>query len=300
MSSKQRKLGMGQGLKAVLGNVANLTPRPELNTQQSSNRYVSLADIVPNPEQPRKHFDEEKLQELSANIAVLGILTPLTLRKLPSGTYQIIAGERRFRAAKMAGLKQVPAFVMEVNEDLHSLELAIVENLQREDLNPIELAHSFQHLLEEYNYTHEKLSERLSKSRATITNVLRLLKLPPQIQALLRDRQITEGHARAILALDQEEKQMQVCEQILSENLSVRATEQLCNTLKNQSQLDNSIPQTINKAQTKVFLDYDDKLSAYFQSKVQLRGNNERGKIIIEYNSASQLKELLAQWGINV
>lgn len=300
MSSKQRKLGMGQGLKAVLGNVANLTPRPELNAQQASNRYVSLADIVPNPEQPRKHFDEEKLQELSANIAVLGILTPLTLRKLPSGTYQIIAGERRFRAAKMAGLKQVPAFVMEVNEDLHSLELAIVENLQREDLNPIELAHSFQHLLEEYNYTHEKLSERLSKSRATITNVLRLLKLPPQIQALLRDRQITEGHARAILALDQEEKQMQVCEQILSENLSVRATEQLCNTLKNQSQLDNSIPQTINKAQTKVFLDYDDKLSAYFQSKVQLRGNNERGKIIIEYNSASQLKELLAQWGIDV
>lgn len=300
MSSKQRKLGMGQGLKAVLGNVANLTPRPELNTQQSSNRYVSLADIVPNPEQPRKHFDEEKLQELSANIAVLGILTPLTLRKLPSGIYQIIAGERRFRAAKMAGLKQVPAFVMEVNEDLHSLELAIVENLQREDLNPIELAHSFQHLLEEYNYTHEKLSERLSKSRATITNVLRLLKLPPQIQALLRDRQITEGHARAILALDQEEKQMQVCEQILSENLSVRATEQLCNTLKNQSQLDNSTSKTINKAQTKVFLDYDDKLSAYFQSKVQLKGNNERGKIIIEYNSASQLKELLSQWGIDV
>lgn len=295
MRSKQRKIEMGKGLSTVLGKVTNLTPRAT-SSEQPANCYVALSDIEPNPNQPRKVFDAADLQELADSIATLGLLTPLTLRKLPSGSYQIIAGERRFRAAKQAGLKQVPAFVLEVKEDLHSLELAIVENLQRVDLNPIELAHSFEHLLQEYNYTHEKLSERLSKSRASISNTLRLLKLPPEIQLALRDGKITEGHARAILSLDKQDMQIQVCQGIIAQNLSVRATEQWCSSLKQSA---SNIPKAKAGRGKSEFEGWNRQLSTHFSTKAYVKGRGDKGQIIIEYQSPTQLKQLLAQWGIN-
>lgn len=294
MSSKQRKISMGKGLSTVLGNVANLTSNPVT----TPNHYVPLSAIMPNPDQPRKHFDDTELQELADSIATLGILTPLTLRRLVKDRYQIIAGERRFRAAQKAGLKEVPAFIMDINEDLHSLELAIVENLQRVDLNPIELAHSFAHLLNEYNYTHEKLAERMSKPRSSITNTLRLLKLPPAIQVSLRDGEISEGHARAILSIDDIPTQLKICQQIIAQDLTVRATEQLCKSIKLKKS--EGTPIYKNKLQSSKVNKFNERLTNHLGIKTYLKERNGRGKLIIEYQSQAELDYLLKKWGIDL
>lgn len=299
-SNKQRKINMGKGLSTVLGNVSNFNAK--IGNSVVSNNYVPLNSIIPNPDQPRKHFDDAELKELTDSIATLGLLSPLTLRKIAQDRYQIIAGERRFRAAKQAGLTEVPAFIMNVNEELHGLELAIVENLQRVDLNPIELAHSFDHLIHEYKYTHEKLAERMSKPRSTITNVLRLLKLPAKIQLALRDGKISEGHARAILSLEDDVKnQLMVCERIIMQKMNVRATEQLCKSIKlqtnNPKHEKNGIEDKFENQQISMF---NQKLSNHLGTKTYLKDHKGRGQIIIEYNSQSQLNDLLTKWGIEI
>ncbi|MDE6027039.1 MAG: ParB/RepB/Spo0J family partition protein, partial [Muribaculaceae bacterium] len=186
---------------------------------------IEIGRISPNPDQPRRTFDEESLEELATSIRELGVVQPLTLRLSDNGDYQIIAGERRWRAAKMAGLESVPAYVRTVS-DSEMTEMALIENIQREDLNAIEVALGFKKLIDSYNLTQERLSERLGKKRATIANHLRLLRLPAEIQLGLRDRKLDMGHARAILAIADPKMQLKVYQRILKEGLSVRAVEE--------------------------------------------------------------------------
>lgn len=218
MATKRNALGRGLDSLISMGDVQT--------GGSSAISEIEVARIVPNPDQPRRTFDEETLAELAASIAELGVVQPLTLRLADDGDYQIIAGERRWRAARIAGLRTVPAYVRTVS-DSEMTEMALIENIQREDLNAIEVALGFKKLIDTYHLTQERLSERLGKKRATIANHLRLLRLPAEIQLGLRDRKLDMGHARAILAIDDPKIQLRVYKRILKEGLSVRAVEEL-------------------------------------------------------------------------
>ena len=228
MSAKGKGFGLGSGLGALL---------PDANEEVEKISAVSeieIADIEANPWQPRSEFDQEQLEELSASIKEVGIIQPLTLRQLPNGKYQIVSGERRYRASKMAGLVKVPAYVREVNDDA-MLQYALIENIQRADLNPLEEAISYQRLIDECNLTQEQLAEKVSKKRSTVTNFLRLLKLPAEIQAGLRERQISMGHARALLSIDDQQTQLMLYQQTLEYGYSVRRVEDLVREYNEQS-----------------------------------------------------------------
>ena len=226
--AKRNALGRGLDSLISLG---------DIQTEGSSAiSDIDLDRISPNPDQPRRSFDEEALNELAASIRELGVVQPLTLRLLDDGDYQIIAGERRWRAAKMAGLDSVPAYVRTAS-DSELTEMALIEKIQREDLNAIEVALCFRKLIDTYNLTQERLSERIGKKRATIANHLRLLKLPAEIQLGLRDRKLDMGHARAILAIEDPKIQLKVYKRILDEGLSVRAVEQM---IRQMAEKDNS------------------------------------------------------------
>ncbi|MDE6175991.1 MAG: ParB/RepB/Spo0J family partition protein, partial [Paramuribaculum sp.] len=214
MSSIKRN-ALGRGLDSLI----SMDDTPARGT--SAINEVELAAISPNPEQPRLDFDESTLEELAASIRELGIIQPLSLRKTGENSYQIIAGERRYRAAKIAGLTSVPAYVRSANE-AELTEMALIENIQREDLNAIEIALTFKKLIEQYDLTQERLSERIGKKRATIANFLRLLRLPAEVQLGLRDHRLDMGHARALLSLDNPQQQLKLYERIVKEGLSVR------------------------------------------------------------------------------
>ena len=243
----------------------------------SAIQELNLADIRPNPFQPRTEFDEEALSELAASIKAIGIVQPITVRAVEEGKYEIIAGERRFRASKLAGLSTIPAYIRKTEDD-SLLELALIENIQREDLNAIEVAISYQRLIDECNLTQDGLSERVGKKRATIANYLRLLKLPAQIQLAVRDKKISMGHARAILGVEDPDTQLMIFEQILEYDFSVRKVEEK--------------PKKSNEIGD--YIELQKHLSRRFDTKVELKRNESgKGKIIIGFKSDAELEKII-------
>ena len=281
MIPKRNALGRGLDSLISLG---------EVRTDGSSAiSEIDTARIVPNPDQPRRTFSEESLDELATSIRELGIVQPLTLRLTDSGNYQIIAGERRWRAATRAGLTSVPAYVRTAS-DSEMTEMALIENIQREDLNAIEVALGFKKLIDSYSLTQERLSERLGKKRATIANHLRLLKLPAEIQLGLRDRLIDMGHARAILAVADPKDQLKLYKRILKEGLSVRAVERLAR----ESADNKKEPKTEQPAPADIHSGFAEQLSQRFNTPVKFTRNaSGRGSITIKFASDDELHRLI-------
>ena len=254
----------------------------------TSIKEIELSQIIPNPFQPRSEFDRQKLQELADSIKQLGVIQPITVKKISVGRYQIISGERRFRASGIAGLSTIPAYVKEVDED-SMLEMALVENIQREDLDAIDIAISFQRLIDECHLTQEALSPRVGKNRATIANYLRLLKLPPKIQMAIKSGALTMGHAKAILSLDKEDAQLRLAERVVSEGLSVRETEVLVQkpaaTPKKEAQPSVAVPQAAQSV--------GDIFGKYFSGKISVKPKRNGGDIVLHYKNLEQLNVLL-------
>ena len=278
MASPNRH-GLGRGLGALLPS----TPSAEVPLEGAGIQEIPLRDIAPNPRQPRKDFDINALNDLAGSLKKSGVIQPVVVRKLGSG-YQLIVGERRWRAAKLAGLERIPAVVRDVS-DVESLELALVENLLREDLNPIEEAEAYQRLLAEFGWTQEDLAERVSKDRSTISNCLRLLKLPDLIRADLRAGRLTMGHARALLSLTSEGEQLRLREEILAHSWSVRATEEGVQKKRNLMPR-----QAARRAPELTAL--EDSFRERLATRVRLVGNERRGRIEIAYTSREDLDRI--------
>lgn len=281
-----KKSALGRGLGALIDTTDDYKSRPAASIIE-----IDVEKIQANPWQPRSHFDEERLEELASSIKGVGIVQPLTLRKVGEESYQIIAGERRFRASKLAGLKTVPAYVRDADDDT-MLEMALVENIQREDLDPIEVAISYQRLIDECNLTQESLSDKVGKKRSTIANYLRLLKLPAEVQLGLRQRQISMGHARAIINVENGKKQIEIFEEIIKNDLSVRKVEELVRDL-------NKTPEekVKQKKETQSVEGYDtlkQQLSNFFQTNIQFsRTDSGTGKIVIPFTSDEELEKII-------
>lgn len=251
---------------------------------------IALAAIEPNPEQPRTDFSGDALEELAASIRTLGIIQPLSLRKIAPDRYQIIAGERRFRAAAMAGLDTVPAYIRSANE-AELTEMALIENIQREDLNAIEVALAFRKLIDTYSLTQDRLSERLGKKRATIANHLRLLKLPAEIQLGLRDRKIDMGHARALLAVDDTKTRLRLYNRIIEQGLSVRRVEQLA---RQYAEGDSARPSAPKASAASGYESFQRELSNYFPTPVKFsRSESGKGSITLRFDNDDQLQRLV-------
>lgn len=277
---------LGRGLGALIDDAEII------KEQSSSINEIEVSKIVANPYQPRTKFDEESLKELAASIKEFGIIQPITLRKVEDDQYQIIAGERRFRAAKMAGLKTIPAFVRVANDD-GMLEMALVENIQREDLDAIEIALSYQRLIDECNLTQENLGERVGKKRSTVTNYLRLLKLPAIIQKGIVEKVITMGHARALIGVSDAETQTMIYEQILKYDFSVRKVEEFVRNLNNENKEEKSENQPRIKFPTE-YEDLKNHLAKYFKTNIDFSMNNKgNGKIVIPFKSTEELERIL-------
>jgi ParB family transcriptional regulator, chromosome partitioning protein len=296
MSAKKSALGKGLGaLLDVSGAERSTVDQQrvevvELNKEASLSQELPIKYIEANPFQPRTHFEKEALEELVESIKIHGIIQPLTLRKLGQNRFQIISGERRFRAAQLAGLSQVPVFVKEA-DDKTMLEMAIIENIQRKDLNAIEIALSYQRLIDECNITQEQVGERMSKSRASVTNYLRLLNLPDEIQVGIRDEKISMGHARALLAFDEESQMKKVYRAILDEQLSVRRVEEL----GKQSKETSFVPQRKTAASiSKSVLRSKDNLSFHLGTKIVINTDEKgRGKIVIPFENEDHLQRII-------
>ena len=281
-------IGSGRGLDALIDT-------SEVNTQGSSNlNEVDIAQIEPNPNQPRREFDPEALQELANSIRELGIIQPITVRKVEGGKYQIIAGERRWRASQQAGLTRIPAYIVTV-EDQGVMEMALVENIQREDLNAIEIALAYQHLADETGMTQAKISERVGKSRAAVTNYMRLLKLPAQVQMALKNHEIEMGHARALLAIDSPTQQIKLFKEIQQQHYSVRKVEELIQALKSGEDVKTAKGKIASKAQLpEEFNILKDRLSGFFQAKVQMTCSPKgKGKISILFDNEEELERIM-------
>ncbi len=254
---------------------------------------ISLDLITPNPDQPRSTFDEDALSELAASIRELGIIQPLSLRKVGADSYQIIAGERRFRAARMAGLSSVPAYIRTANE-AELTEMALIENIQREDLNAIEIALTFKKLIDQYSLTQERLSERIGKKRATVANFLRLLHLPAEVQLGLRDKRVDMGHARALLSVSDPTVQIKLYKRIIKEGLSVRKVEELAKQLRDGAPQDPAA-KTESRRQESEFDILGSHLSQRFNAPVQFTCNKSgKGKITFSFANESELERLIA------
>lgn len=287
-----KKNALGRGLGALIADAADET-QPVV-AAVSAIQELRLSDIRPNPFQPRTEFDEEALNELATSIRSIGIVQPITVRAVENGKYEIIAGERRFRASKIAGLETLPAYIRET-EDESLLEMALIENIQREDLNAIEVAISYQRLIDECSLTQDGLSERVGKKRATIANYLRLLKLPAQIQLAIRDKKISMGHARAIINIEDPDTQFMIFEQILKYDFSVRKVEEIVRELANPKP---EMPEEPEKQKrTNEIGDYIElqrHLSRRFATKVELKRNEDgRGKIVIAFKSDAELEKII-------
>jgi len=288
-----KKPVLGRGLGALIDNAneyAQAQPKPAASINE-----IAITKIEANPFQPRTRFDEEKLSELASSIREIGIIQPLTLRKIGDDRYQIIAGERRFRAAKLAGLEKVPAYVRIADDDT-MLEMALVENIQREDLDPIEIAISYQRLMDECNLTQESMSERVGKKRSTIANYLRLLKLPAEIQLGLREKQISMGHARAIVNIEDIATQLMIYEQILEYDFSVRKVEEVVRELTSESE---KIEEKVEKKEKVVipeeYKKLKNQLSNFFKTNIQFsRGDDGKGKIVIPFRSDEELEKIIS------
>ena len=274
--------GLGKGLGALLGDF-NEEP-----IEKSAYQLLPTYKIEPNPDQPRQDFDEEELQALADSIEIHGVIQPLTVRQMPNGYYQIIAGERRWRAARLANVSEVPVIVIEA-DDKKVMELALIENLQRQDLNPVEEALGYQSLMEEYGLTQEDAAKRVGKSRPAVANALRLLGLCPQVLELLRKGELTAGHARAILMLKTEKKQMEAAKKIIALGMSVRAAETLCK---------NMAKEPVEKPEPAVFaVDYvaecEKQLSKQLGRGVKIVNGKRKGKFELEFYGQDDLQKLL-------
>lgn len=294
MAKKVQKKELGRGIRALLSNLDDKIESDAPGVVKELNRSIielPLASIEINPFQPRVAFDEQSLEELSASIATYGLIQPITVRRMNANEYQLISGERRLRASKMAGLTEIPAYIRLAN-DQELLEMALVENIQRRDLNAIEIAISYQRLMDECELTHERLSERIGKDRSTVTNYTRLLKLPPEIQKSIKREEISMGHARALAGIQDIALQISVLHKITTEGLSVRATEELIRRYQQPSKPSASKDQT-NSAYKHV----EQNLCKSLDTKVQIKtvGKSDKGTILIHFHNLDEFNRLLEQ-----
>ena len=292
MSTAKNKNVLGRGLGNLLGGE---TATQALQSTTSI-QELPLEKIAPNPDQPRKHFEQEALEELAASLKALGLVQPITVQALPSGSYQIISGERRWRAAQMAGLKTLPAYIR-ATQPSELLELALIENIQREDLNAIEVALAYQQLTEQYGLSQSKVAERVGKKRVTVTNYIRLLQLPAEIQLGLTQRLIDMGHARALLQVDDTERQIELYNLIITEHLSVRAVEELARAIAEAPEttpLPTPQHQHSEKTERKDFKLLEQHLAQVFSSKVTLRCSaSGKGKLTIPFSGDEELERIM-------
>jgi ParB family chromosome partitioning protein len=300
---KQNKDALGKGIRSLLQSIdsdlKNTTGHlpPHVTEEATTFVRIPVENIETNPKQPRKDFDEESLQELAQSIKLHDIIQPITVTKLHTNKYRLISGERRWKAAKIAGLKDIPAYTRQAN-DQELLELALLENLQREDLNAMEIAISYKRMMDELNHTQEQVAERMGKDRSTVTNYIRLLRLPPDIQVAVRNGEISMGHARAIINVDTIDKQLFVFDEIKSKGLSVRQTENLVRNLYKEGEIPKKpAVESLPPAYKKI----EDKLSSHFSTKVNLRhSKNGSGQISFDYYSLEELNKLLDQMNIAI
>ena len=281
-------IGSGRGLDALIDT-------SDVKTEGSSNlNEIPISQIEPNPDQPRRDFDPEAMQELASSIKTLGIIAPITLRQVAEDRYQIIAGERRWRASQLAGLQTIPAYIRTV-EDENVMEMALVENIQREDLNAIEIALAYQHLAETTGMTQTRISERVGKSRAAVTNYLRLLKLPAQVQMALKDKEIDMGHARALLSLDSPSQQIKLFNEVQKQGYSVRKVEEMVQQLKNGEDVQVGTKKIASRTVLpEEFNVLRQRLATLFQTKVQMSCSaTGKGKISIAFANEEELERIM-------
>jgi ParB family transcriptional regulator, chromosome partitioning protein len=300
-----KKKALGRGLSALLSDsstedrlevdslpVGSAAPTaPTTNLSASGMTEIPVEEIEVNPFQPRSHFDQESLQELAESIRVHGIIQPITVRKLAQHQYQLISGERRFQASKLAQLNTIPAYIRAAN-DQQMLEMALIENIQRENLNAIEIALSYQRLMSECNLKQDELGERVGKNRTTVTNYLRLLKLPPDIQIAVRDNKLSMGHARAIINVENADQQLYIFKRTLAEELSVRKVEDLVRSLALEKSAAKPQPSTTSPA-TKEISQLQSKLSSHFGTRVVVKSDGKKGDIRIPFLSVEDLNRIL-------
>jgi len=288
-----KKKALGRGLSALLSDTPetkNLDEAPAANPSAGGMNEILIAEIETNPFQPREHFDQEAIHELADSIKVHGIIQPLTVRRLSHNQFQLISGERRLQAGRLAGLKSVPAYVRQAN-DQQMLEMALIENIQRENLNPMEIALSYQRLISECHLNQEELGDRVGKNRSTVTNYLRLLKLPPDIQIALRDNKLSMGHARAIVNVENPDEQLFIFKKTILEDLSVRKVEELVRQVmsgggkKDIKRPASSSEKEINTLQSS--------LSSHFGTKVSVKSDGKKGEIRIPFLSVEDLNRIL-------
>ena len=288
---------MGQGLRALLGNIDKSDSGADLKKElvgelSKKTEEIAIDDTEINPFQPRKEFDQEELLALVQSIKSLGLIQAITVRSISESRYQIISGERRWRASKLAGLKTIPAYIR-IADDQGMLEMALVENIQRSDLNPLEIAISYQRLIEECDLQHDELAKRVGKERSTVSNYVRLLKLPPDIQSALKSKKLSMGHARALIGLEDPSQQLFVYKKLVKDGLSVRQTEALVRDMKNPSQTIKKAPATVEHPEVKKI---KDRLSYVLGSKVEInRTARGKGKIVIHFNSDDQFNNIVDQ-----
>ena len=292
MAAHKKFPALGRGLDALI------STDDELHTSgSSSNSEVPVSKIKANPNQPRREFAAEALNELAESIRQIGIIQPITLRKMDDGTYQIIAGDRRWRASQMAGLSSIPAYIRTADDE-NMMQMALVENIQREDLNAIEIALAYQNLIEQYDLTQEKLSEKVGKNRATIANFLRLLKLPAQVQMALQNKEMDQGHARALLGLSKPSLQVKLFNEIKEKGYSVRQVEEMVKQLNNGETLTSGRHKLSDKTAKRLPEEYAElrnRLSDVFSSKVQMTCNQQgKGKITIPFDSEEDLERIIS------
>ena len=289
--------GLGRGLGALISDVNSIQQAAGKPASQPARPLVSTSEIEisriePNPYQPRTEFNQEALEELAASIKLLGLIQPITVRPIEDGRYQIISGERRYRASQIAGLEKIPAYIRKT-DDQGMLEMAIVENIQREDLDSIEVALSFQRLIEECNLTQEAMAERVGKKRATVTNYLRLLKLPAEIQFAIRAKKISMGHAKALLSLESDKEQLKFANQIIEQDLSVRQIEQKIQKLgekKEKKAKEESPVMELPEGHFKVI----EIIGKYFNNNITAKRDNKgAGEITIRFNSDKEVEDFL-------
>ena len=295
MAKATKKQALGRGLSALLKDPENdIQSVSDKNADKVIGNVVELdiESIEMNPFQPRSNFNDEALEELASSIRELGIIQPITVRKLDFNKFQLVSGERRYRASKLVGLETIPAYIRIAN-DQESLEMALVENIQRQDLDPIEIALSYQRLIDEIQITQEKLSDRVGKKRSTITNYLRLLKLHPIIQTGMRDGFISMGHGRALINIEKKKDQIGIYERIVSDGLSVRETERLVKDYKEPSDATNSEKRKTGKTVPGFVSNGIDALKDYLSAKVDVTtSSNGKGKIVIPFHSEEEFKRI--------
>ena len=284
----KQKFTLGRGLDALISTEAVRT------SGSSSIGEIEIAKIFANPNQPRRDFNEDALQELADSIKELGVIQPITLRKMEDDTYQIIAGERRFRASQLAGKTTIPAYILKADDE-DTMEMALIENIQREDLNPLEIALAYQQLIEQHNLSQEQLSKRVGKGRATIANFLRLLRLPGTIQLALKEKKIDMGHAKALLSLDSHSDQLNIFHDIEKNHYSVREVEEIVRSIKEGKSEQNVEKKTESKKQDAVYHQLKKHLTQFFQTPVQLTCSAKgSGKISIRFKDEKELERIIS------